>query len=151
MEQEELGANDVTFLSLLYACGHCGKDLSSWILWSKKYGLHLKLEHYTCAVDLLGRSGCLEEAEAMIRSLPVKADAIIWKTLLSAHDSASYVLLSNIHASALRWHDLSEQWEIDLYLKELTSELKLHGYVPDTGSVLHDMNNEEKEYNLGTP
>ena len=210
MEQEELEANDVTFLSLLYACSHCGlkeKGMEFFDLMLNKYGLKPKLEHYTCVVDLLGRSGCLEEAEAMIRSMPIKADAIIWKTLLSAckihknadmakrvadevirlypQESAPYVLLSNIHASAKRWQDVSEvrkamrdrkikkepgiSWlevknqvyqfcigdkshpksmEIDLYLKELTSEMKLRGYVPDTAAVLHDMDNEEKEYNL---
>ncbi|XP_004305453.1 PREDICTED: pentatricopeptide repeat-containing protein At2g41080-like [Fragaria vesca subsp. vesca] len=210
MEQEGFEANDVTFLSLLYACSHCGmkeKGLELFDLMVQKYGLIPKLEHYTCVVDLLGRSGCLEEAEAMIRSMPVKADAIIWITLLSAckihknadmarrigqdvlrqnpEDSALYVLLSNIHASAKRWEAVSEvrtamrdrkvkkepgiSWleiknkvyqfrmgdnshpqymAIDLYLKELRSEMKLHGYVPDTGSVLHDMDNEEKEYDL---
>ncbi|PON69354.1 DYW domain containing protein [Parasponia andersonii] len=210
MEQEGVEANDVTFLSLFYACSHCGlKDegVEFFDLMVEKYGLKPRLEHYTCMVDLLGRSGCLKEAEAMIRLMPVKADAIIWKTLLSAckkhknadmatraaeevlrvdpHDSASYVLLSNIHASAKRWKDVSEvrktmrdkkvkkepgiSWleiknqvhqfsvgdkshpksmEIDLYLNELTAEMKLCGYVPDTGSVLHDMDIEEKEYNL---
>ncbi|WRX13633.1 Pentatricopeptide repeat - like 10 [Theobroma cacao] len=210
IEQEELGPNDVTFLSLLYACSHCGfkdKGLEFFNLMTEKYGVKPRLEHYTCVVDLLGRFGGLDEAEAMIRSIPMKADAIIWKTLLSAckihknadmarriaeevlkldpQDSASYVLLSNIHASAERWQDVSEvrkamrdkgvkkepgiSWleiknqvhqfsmgdkshpqseEIDIYLKELTAEMKLHGYVPDTGSVLHDMANEEKEYNL---
>ena len=210
MEQEGVEANDVTFLSLLYACSHCGlkeKGMKFFDLMVEKYGLKPKLEHYTCIVDLLGRSGCLEEAEAIIRSMPLKADAIIWKTLLSAckihknadmasrvagevlminpQDSASYVLLSNIHASAKRWKDVSEvrktmmyknvkkepgiSWleiknqvhqfcmgdkshpksmEIDLYLNELTSEMKLRGYAPDTGSVLHDMDVEEKEYSL---
>ncbi|XP_028067869.1 pentatricopeptide repeat-containing protein At2g41080-like [Camellia sinensis] len=134
-------------------------------------------------------------------------DAIIWKTLLSAckihenadiskriaeevlrldpQDSAPYVLLLNVQASAKRWQDVSEvrkvmrdrrvkkepgiSWfevknqvhqfcvgdkfhpqsmQIDMYLKELTWEMKLTGYVPDTGSVLHDMDAEEKEYNL---
>ncbi|XP_062143709.1 pentatricopeptide repeat-containing protein At2g41080 [Alnus glutinosa] len=210
MELEELEVNDVTFLNLLYACGHCGlkdKGIEFFDVMVKKYGLKPRLEHYTCVVDLLGRSGCLEEAEAMIRSMPIKPDAIIWKTLLSAckiHknadmakriseevmrlyplESAPYVLLSNIHASAKRWQDVSEvrkamrdmkvkkepaiSWlevknevhqfytgdksnpqsvQIDLYLKELISEMKLRGYVPDTGAVLHDMDNEEKEYNL---
>ena len=210
MEQEELEANDVTFLSLLYACSHCGlkeKGIDFFDTMVKEYGLKPSLAHYTCVVDLLGRSGCLEEAEDMIRSMPIKADAIIWKTLLSAckihknadmakriaeevirvypQDSAPYVLLSNIHASAKRWQDVSEvrkamrdrkikkepgiSWlevknqiyqfcigdkshpksvEIDLYLKELTLEMKLRGYVPDTAAVLHDMDNEEKEYNL---
>lgn len=210
MEQEGLEPNDVTFLSLLYACSHCGlkeKGIQFFDLMVEKYGLKPRLEHYTCVVDLLGRSGCLEEAKAMIRSMPVKADAIIWKTLLSAckihknsdmasriagevlrldpQDSASYVLLSNIHASARRWEEVSNvrksmrdrnvkkepgvSWleiknqihqfcmsdkshpkslEIDLYLKELTAEMKLRGYEPEIGSVLHDMDIEEKEYEL---
>ncbi|KAA8526250.1 hypothetical protein F0562_008547 [Nyssa sinensis] len=196
MEREGLEANDVTFLSLLYACSHCGlknKGIEYFTVMVEKYGLEPRLEHYTCVVDLLGRSGCLDEAEAFIRSMPVKADAIIWKTLLSAckihknadmakriaeevlridpEDSASYVLLSNIQASAKRWQDVSDvrkamrdrrvkkepgiSWleirdqvhqfcisdkshpqsmEIDRYLKELTFEMKLCGYVPDTGS-----------------
>ncbi|KHN28947.1 Pentatricopeptide repeat-containing protein [Glycine soja] len=207
MEQENLPGNEITFLSLLYACSHCGlkdKGLGLFDMMVKKYGLKARLQHYTCLVDLLGRSGCLEEAEAMIRSMPVKADAIIWKTLLSAckihknaeiarrvadevlridpQDSASYVLLANIYSSANRWQNVSEvrramkdkmvkkepgiSWvevknqvhqfhmgdechpkhvEINQYLEELTSEIKRQGYVPDTSSVLHDMDNEEKE------
>lgn len=210
MDQEGLEANDVTFLSLLYACSHCGlkdKGIEIFDTMVEKYKLEPRLEHYTCVVDLLGRSGRLEEAESFIRTVTVKADTIIWKTLLSAckihknadmakriaeevlridpHDSASYVLLSNTQASAKRWKDVSKvrkamrdrsvrkepgiSWfevknqvhqfctgdeshpqlmEIDLYLKELTWEMKLRGYVPDTGSVLHDMEAEEKENNL---
>ncbi|GAB4824852.1 hypothetical protein Ancab_007721 [Ancistrocladus abbreviatus] len=210
MEEEGLEANDVTFLSLLYACSHSGlkdRGMEFFDMMVNRYGLNPRLEHYTCMVDLLGRSGCLLEAEDMIRSMSLKADSIIWKTLLSAckihknadmakriaqevlridpQDSASYVLLSNIHASAKRWDEVSSvrkamkdrrvkkepgiswfefknevhqfimgdnshpKWEeIDSYLKELMSELKKRGYVPDTGSVLHDMEVEEKEYNL---
>ncbi|CAL5342801.1 unnamed protein product [Camellia sinensis] len=210
MDQVGLDANDVTFLSLLYACSHCGlkdKGLQFFNLMIEKYGLEPQLEHYTCVVDLLGRSGRLEEAEGFIRTMPVKKDAIIWKTLLSAckihknadiakriaeevlrfdpQDSAPYVLLSNIQASAKRWQYVSEvrkvtrdrrvqkepgigwfevknqvhqfcmgdkshpqSMEIDMYLKEITWEMKLLGYVPDTGSVLHDMDAEEKEHNL---
>ncbi|KAL1818005.1 hypothetical protein ACET3Z_020579 [Daucus carota] len=210
MEQKGLEANDITFLSLLYACSHCGlKDNGVAFLNSmkEKYGLEPHVEHYTCMVDLLGRSGRLEEAEAFVRSMPVKADAVIWKTLLAAcktyknadmakriagevlsldpHDAASYVLLSSIQASEKRWQDVSDlrkamrdrkvkkepgvSWfelknrvhqfctgdkshpqlmEIDAYLEELTAELKLRGYIPDMSSVLHDMDLEEKEYNL---
>ncbi|RAL41640.1 unnamed protein product [Cuscuta campestris] len=210
MEQIGLEANNVTFLSVLYACSHCGlkdKGLEIFNSMVEKHKLVPQLEHYTCVVDLLGRSGRLEEAEAFIKSMPIKADAIIWKTLLSAckthknadmaekiatevlkidpQDSASYVLLSHTQASTKRWKEVSEVWramkergvkkepgvswmelknqihqfvmgskshphceEIESYLKELTAELKLSGYVPDTGSVMHDMDMEEKEYNL---
>ncbi|GJN17129.1 hypothetical protein PR202_gb04172 [Eleusine coracana subsp. coracana] len=99
-------------------------------LMTKTYGLQPSVKHYTCIVDLLGRSGCLNEAEALILSMPVCPDGVIWKTLLSAcktqknfdmaervathvieldpHDSASYVLLSNIRATSNRWEDVSE-------------------------------------------
>ncbi|CAM8905953.1 unnamed protein product [Rhodiola kirilowii] len=132
LEKEAIEVNDVTFLSLLYACSHCGlkqQGLKFFNMMIEKYHLKPRVQHYTCVVDLLGRSGCLEEAEARIRSLPVKADSVIWKTLLSAcklhkneeiakraaeeiigldpSDSVSYVTLSNIHASAQRWEEVS--------------------------------------------
>ncbi|XP_071735903.1 pentatricopeptide repeat-containing protein At2g41080-like [Rutidosis leptorrhynchoides] len=212
MEIEKLEANDITFVNLLYACSHCGlKDegIKIFSLMTDKYNLQPQLKHYTCLVDLLGRSGRLEEAESVIRSMPVnvKADSIIWKTLLSAcrlhknadvakriaeevirmdpHDSASYVLLSNVQASAKQWQNVSNfrkamrdmrvkkepgvSWfemksevhqfcmndkshpdyeNIVLYLKKLMEELKLSGYKPDYGSILHDMDVEEKEDDL---
>jgi pentatricopeptide repeat protein len=125
--------NEVTFLSLLYACSHSGlKDegMSCFELMTNTYGLQPSVKHYTCIVDLLGRSGCLNEAEDLILSMPVQPDGVIWKTLLSAckiqknfdmaeriaervieldpHDSASYVLLSNIRATSSRWEDVSK-------------------------------------------
>lgn len=209
MQIEKIEVNEVTFLSLLYACSHCGLKDKGMELFSmmEKYDLKRTIEHYTCIADLLGRSGCLDEAEDMIRTMPVKADAVIWKTLLSAckihknadmaarvaeevlkinpQDSASYVLLANTHASARRWHEVSKvrksmkegnvkkepglSWveiknqvhefcmsnkshpsasQIDAYLKDLMEEMKLRGYRPDIYSVLHDMDDEEKEYSL---
>ncbi|XP_068644925.1 pentatricopeptide repeat-containing protein At2g41080 [Aristolochia californica] len=210
MEREGMEPNDVTFLGLLYACSHSGlkeEGTRFFRLMTEKYDVTPRLEHYTCLVDLLGRSGCLDEAEQLIRSMPVKPDGVIWKTLLSAckihrnaeiakrvtgevlkldpRDSAPYVLLSNINALAERWVDVSDvreamrdrnvkkepgiswlevknqvyqfcmgdrshpKWEeINRYLEELVAEMKGHGYVPDMTSVLHDMEEEEKEQTL---
>ncbi|KAI8008535.1 Pentatricopeptide repeat-containing protein [Camellia lanceoleosa] len=182
MDQVRLDANDVTVLSLLYACNHCGlkdKGLQFFNLMIEKYGLEPRLENYTCVVDLLGWSGCLEEAEDIAKRI---AEEVL---RLDPQDSTPYVLLSNIQASALRWQDVSEvrkvmrdrrvkkelgiSWfevknqvhqfcmrdkshpqsmEIDIYLKELTWEIKLQGYVPGNDSVLHDMDAEEKDHNL---
>jgi len=125
--------NEVTFLTLLYACSHSGlKDegMSCFELMTNTCGLKPSVKHYTCIVDLLGRSGCLNEAEDLILSMPVQPDGVIWKTLLSAckiqknfdmaeriaervieldpYDSASYVLLSNIRAASSRWEDVSK-------------------------------------------
>lgn len=125
--------SEVSFLSLLYACCHSGlKDegLGYLELMKKKYGFQPSLKHYTCIVDLLGRAGHLDDAEALIKSMNVEADGVIWKTLLFAcnihknsemmervaehvlrldpEDSASYVLISNARAAASRWRDVSE-------------------------------------------
>lgn len=48
------------------------------------------IKHYGCMVDLLGRAGRLKEAEELIRRMPMKADFVIWGTLLAAcrmHDN----------------------------------------------------------------
>ncbi|KAL6503474.1 hypothetical protein OROGR_025397 [Orobanche gracilis] len=129
MDLDGIEENEVTFLSLFYACSHCGlkeEGLEFLHLMVEKHGLGPRAKHYTCIVDLMGRAGRSEEAEGLIRSMPVAPDAITWKTLLSAckvhkdtdmakriaeeimkidpYDSASYVLLSNTEASAERWH-----------------------------------------------
>lgn len=133
MMNEGAEPNEITFLTLLYACSHSGlKDegMEFFERMTKDYGLQPSVKHYTCIVDLLGRSGCLDEAEALILSMPMRPDAVIWKTLLSAckiqknfdmaeriaervveldpRDSAPYVLLSNIRATSRRWGDVSE-------------------------------------------
>ncbi|CAN0878740.1 Pentatricopeptide repeat-containing protein At2g41080 [Linum grandiflorum] len=213
MQGNGLEPNEVTFLSLLYACSHCGlkeKGMQFFQEMEERFGMTPSVQHYTCMVDLLGRSGQLKQAEDMIRSMPVKVkpDAAIWKTLLSAckihkdadmaeriaeevlklqpEDAASYVLLANAKASARRWNEVSEVWKemrrknvkkepgvswlevknqvhqfcmadkyhpesekIESYLMELIEEIKeKKRYVPDVGSVLHDMCVDEKEYNL---
>ncbi|KAL6207680.1 hypothetical protein ACLB2K_018634 [Fragaria x ananassa] len=43
----------------------------------KNFGLIPKIEHYGCMVDLLGRAGCLEEAEKLIKSMPYDVNGII--------------------------------------------------------------------------
>jgi pentatricopeptide repeat protein len=93
------------------------------------YNVEPDIKHYGCMIDLLGRSGLLEEAEEMIRSMPMEADVVIWGTLLAAcrtHGNVNIgeraaenlarvapshgggkVLLSNIYANAGRWEDVS--------------------------------------------
>lgn len=91
------------------------------------YGVEPNIKHYGCMVDLLGKAGRLAEAEKLIRGMPMKADVVIWGTLLAAcrihgnvevgewaaeslgrvepSHGGSRVLLSNIYADAGRWED----------------------------------------------
>lgn len=80
--------DEVTFLGVLTACSHAGLVAEGRRIFDsmeRKYGVTPRADHYACLVDLLGRGGHLEEAEALVRKgLPFEPDGVIWATLLSA-------------------------------------------------------------------
>lgn len=133
MQLENVKPNHSTFVSVLQACAHIGhveKGLHYFNSMQRDYGLHPKLEHYSCMVDIIGRSGQVREALRIIEEMPYEADAVVWKTLLSLskvhgdvevaekaagcilqldpQDSAAYVLLSNIYADSGMWNEMSK-------------------------------------------
>lgn len=128
----EVAPNELMLLSVLFACSHCGlvdRGIRYFNSMEKVYGIKPKGKHYTCIVDLLSRSGHLNEAEEFIRTMPFQPEANAFTALLSGcnkykdakmaertskklcklreKNSAGYVLLSNIYASAGRWIDVS--------------------------------------------
>ncbi|GMN39002.1 hypothetical protein TIFTF001_008225 [Ficus carica] len=128
MKRHDLMPSHITFVGVLSACSHVGfvnEGLGYFDSMSKEYGLVPKPEHYVCVVDLLGRAGLLSDAKEFVEKMPIKPDAMVWRTLLSActvhknteigefaachllelepDDSATYVLLSNMYAVAGKW------------------------------------------------
>ena len=118
----------MTFLSLLSACSHSGLVSEARELFdcmTKTFRLAPDLGHYTCMVDVLGRSGNLEEALQVIIDMNVKPDGRIWGALLTScrmhsnsklasfaaqklvelePDNVGYhVVFSNVHAGSGRW------------------------------------------------
>ncbi|CAB4264594.1 unnamed protein product [Prunus armeniaca] len=96
MEEEGCQPNEVTFLAVLSACSHGGlvtEGVRCFEIMVCQYGFVPKVEHYGCMVDLLGRSGLLEEAHTLIESLPIKSDVTAWRALLSACRVYGYVSL----------------------------------------------------------
>ncbi|KAK7260285.1 hypothetical protein RIF29_26213 [Crotalaria pallida] len=202
--------NEVTFVGLIYACSHVGlvskgRDLFKSMV--EQYRIKPSLQHYTCLLDLYSRSGHLDDAENLLRTMPVYPDEPTWAALLSAckrHgkndmairvadnllnskpvDPSTYILLSNIYAGAGMWENVSKvrklmmvtevkrvpgyscidlgkeshifcagetshpmKDEITSLLTKLDEEMRKRGYVPDTSSVLHDMDQQEKERQL---
>ncbi|KAK3142867.1 hypothetical protein QOZ80_4BG0352850 [Eleusine coracana subsp. coracana] len=128
MLKEGVRPNGVTFLSLLSACSHSGLVSEARGLFdcmTRKFGISPELGHYTCMVDVLGRSGNLEEAVKVIRDMKVKPDGRIWGAVLAScrthsnskiayfaaqklmelePDNVGYhVVLSNVQAGDGRW------------------------------------------------
>ncbi|KAG6472061.1 pentatricopeptide repeat-containing protein At5g66520-like [Zingiber officinale] len=132
MISQGIQPNEITFVGVLSACGHIGLVTEGWAHFNSMEGVYCvlpKIEHYGCMVDLLGRAGQLEEAIGVIKDMPFKPDAVIWRALLNAcrihknvelaeeatknlvlldpYVDGHYVLLSNIYAQANMWDGVS--------------------------------------------
>ncbi|XP_030521129.2 putative pentatricopeptide repeat-containing protein At3g01580 isoform X2 [Rhodamnia argentea] len=131
MLEDGMKPNSATFVSILSACSHCGLIEEGLLLYNsmfRKFKVKPELIHYGCVVDLLGRGGHLDEALNFVNSMPIEADALVWRALLSAcqvhsntklvklvfekivelepTNEGNYVLLSNIYAAAGVWSDV---------------------------------------------
>ncbi|KAG0512445.1 hypothetical protein BDA96_10G013900 [Sorghum bicolor] len=79
--------NGVVLLGVLSACCHAGlvdEGLRHLGAMEDAYGVAPGVEHYGCAVDMLGRAGRLDEAEALVAAMPVPPDALVRGSLLAA-------------------------------------------------------------------
>lgn len=86
MLKQGLMPNEVTFVSILSACSHCGLVDEGWKWFHSmkgKFGISSTLAHYTCIVDLLGRQGRVEEALEFVNTMPMEPDITVWGALLS--------------------------------------------------------------------
>lgn len=122
--------NSMTFTSALSACSHSGlvdEGLEIFQRMTQDYCLIPRMEHFTCIVDLLTRSGRLEEAVDFIMRMHVEPGKHIWGSLLTAalahqkldigilasenlvqlepENAGHYVTLSNMYTRAGRSDD----------------------------------------------
>lgn len=127
---DHIDPDDVTYLAVLLACSHCGLAQEGQEYFSRlcdDHTIKVRVEHYACMVDLLGRAGRLKEAKNLIYSMPLKPNAGIWQALLSAcrvhgdlelgrevgdvllrldsDNPVNYVMMSNIYADAGYWNE----------------------------------------------
>ncbi|CAL9203871.1 unnamed protein product [Musa hybrid cultivar] len=210
MRKSGLKPDPVAFISILSACNHSGllnEGKYYFKCMTECYHFVPRIKHYACMVDLLGRSGHVDEAYDFILKMPIKPNERVWGALLGAcrvhsnmeigvaaadhlfklvpEQSGYYVLLSNIYARAGRWEDVMsvrnfmtnkgikklpgcsnvELWnkvhtfhigdrshpqskEIYEKLDVLMRRLKELGYVTETETALHDVEEEDKEGHL---
>ena len=168
MKEADVEPNDVTFIGALSACSHVGLVEEGQALFqsmSIDFGIEPTIEHYGCMVDILGRAGLIDEAYEFIKNMPVKPNAVVWRTLLAscrAHKNVSvgeecfrqitqleaahsgdYILLSNTYASAGRSEDAmrvrSQMREMGIKKSPGCSLIELEG-------VVHEFFSEDDEH-----
>ncbi|KAL5725929.1 hypothetical protein ACHQM5_009013 [Ranunculus cassubicifolius] len=133
MLEEGLIPDNVAFTVVFIACSRAAlveEGLHYFRMMIDEYSMVPSPDHYACMVDLLGRSGQIEAAYELIKSMPVKPHAGAWGALLGAcklhgnvklgkivadhlfeiepQHAGNYVQLSSIYADANRWSDSSE-------------------------------------------
>ncbi|RAL45212.1 hypothetical protein DM860_014622 [Cuscuta australis] len=135
MKAEGQPPDHVTFVGVLSACSHIGlvdQGFDYFELMKSDYHLAPQIEHFSCMVDLLGRAGELGKIESFIQRMPIRPNALIWRTVLGAcsrvgsrkkdlgrkaaqmlmelepQNAVNYVLLANMHASGGKWEDVAE-------------------------------------------
>ncbi|EPS65402.1 hypothetical protein M569_09375 [Genlisea aurea] len=89
METRKLNPDPYTFLAILTALCNASMaaETQTWLEAMKsQYAMEPHIQHYTCLVAALARSGRSEEAENLVLSMPHEPDAAVWRTLLSAED-----------------------------------------------------------------
>lgn len=141
MQSKESGvkADGLAYLAALSACSHAGLVHEGKMLFdqaSKDKDVSLKVEHYGCYVDLLGRGGEIEAAYDVLCRMPMKASPRILSSLVSAcrlygrldiaesvanilvriepENAANHTLLSMVYAESDKW---SEVEEVRRYMK----------------------------------
>ncbi|KDP23280.1 hypothetical protein JCGZ_23113 [Jatropha curcas] len=132
MQETESKPDKLTFVGVLSACSSAGLlDTGQAYFKSmvEDYGIEPCMEHYTCMVWLLGRSGHLDKAVKLIEQIPVEPSVTVWRALLGAcvihndvelgrisaervlqidpQDEASHVLVANMYATARCWENVA--------------------------------------------
>ncbi|KAL4360633.1 hypothetical protein GQ457_04G033350 [Hibiscus cannabinus] len=130
MVQAGVKPNEVTFTSVLHACSHAGlvdEGLNLFNFMLRNDQISPKTDHYTCIVDLLGRSGRPDEAYDIIRTMPFAPGHAVWGALLGAcvihenvelgeiaakrlfelepENTGNYVLMAKLYSAVGRWED----------------------------------------------
>ncbi|KAL4644156.1 hypothetical protein ACB092_02G143600 [Castanea dentata] len=159
MKGTNVRPNSVTFTSVLCACSHSGlveEGCQYFNSMSLEYGITPQIEHYGCMVDLFCRAGLVLRAHKFIQKMPIKPNAVLWRTLLGAckthgykelsesitrevlelepHSAENYVLVSNVYASLGRWSSVSK---VRSQMKHKKAK-KQHGWSSiEMGFVVH--------------
>ncbi|XP_056158252.1 pentatricopeptide repeat-containing protein At2g20540-like isoform X2 [Syzygium oleosum] len=157
--------DDMLFLAVLTACSHAGFVYEGLCIFEQMkgaYGIEPKLEHYSCLVDLLSRSGQLDSAREVIKSMPMTPNcAALWGSLLlacrthrdvmlaevavkklvelKADDCGTYILLSNIYADMGLQEESLRVWKL----------MKNRSMEKETGKSSIEVNGIIKEFVSG--
>ncbi|XP_073108306.1 pentatricopeptide repeat-containing protein At5g66520-like [Elaeis guineensis] len=133
MREVGVRPNEITFTGVLSACCHAGlieEGQRYFCSMVQEFGYKPQIHHYGCMVDLFAKAGRLEDAYAIIESMRMEPNIIVWTCFLAAckeyknfeiaekgiekvlsmtipdEDGGVYTLISDLYALGHRWNDV---------------------------------------------
>ncbi|KAL6618674.1 hypothetical protein ACP70R_033813 [Stipagrostis hirtigluma subsp. patula] len=165
-----------TFVLVLNACANSEAIEEAFLYFdamSRDHGIEPGVEHYVGIIEVLGKSGHLNEAVEYIEKLPFEPNAMVWESLLNLarmngdidlEDRAEELLVSldpskenpkklptpppkrRLGINMLDGRNKLAEYRLPPKIeKKVVNEQR---YVPDTRYVLHDIDQEAKEQAL---
>lgn len=104
MKQEGVLPDRTTLTAVIKACGLKGKVSEAKDIFynmTHDYNITPDLDHYAAMVDVLGRSGRLQEAYEFIDEMPFIPNLAVWEALITAATVHRNVRLANLAAREL--------------------------------------------------
>ncbi|XP_004495254.1 pentatricopeptide repeat-containing protein At2g29760, chloroplastic-like [Cicer arietinum] len=133
MLQQGIKPDMITVVGVLSSCSKSGlvdEGISIYKSLTTKYEMKPTVEICACVVDMLGRSGQLDQALEFIKEMPIDPGPSVWGSLLTAsvihgnsttrdmaykcllelepENPSNYISLSNTYASYRRWDVVTE-------------------------------------------
>ncbi|KAK7854238.1 putative pentatricopeptide repeat-containing protein [Quercus suber] len=113
MQDMKCKPNKLTFVGVLSACSNAGlldQGQAYFNSMVQDYGIEPCIEHYTCLVWLLGRSGHLDKAFKLIEEIPFEPSVMVWRALLGLVLSIMMLsLVEFLHSVSLKWNPKMKQ------------------------------------------
>ncbi|KAH6819667.1 hypothetical protein C2S51_003270 [Perilla frutescens var. frutescens] len=128
MRDSGLSPDESTLVSVLCACSHAGlvqQGLQIFDQMAEVWNLIPSSKHYACVIDLLSRSGRVNDAYSLMKRMHLQPGVEMYSSLLTAckihmkfelgdeisreliqlkpNDAGHYILLSNMYALAGNW------------------------------------------------
>ncbi|KAK3137842.1 hypothetical protein QOZ80_5AG0361190 [Eleusine coracana subsp. coracana] len=174
--KESMAPTSHTFVLVLNACANSEAIEEAFLYFdamSRDHGIEPAVEHYVGIIEVLGKSGHLNEALEYIEKLPFEPNAMVWESLLNLarmngdidlEDRTEELLVSldpskenpkklptpppkrRLGINMLDGRNKLAEYRLPPKIeKKVVNEQR---YVPDTRYVLHDIDQEAKEQAL---
>jgi pentatricopeptide repeat protein len=86
-QKQGIKPTQISFVDILSACSHSGlvdEGCEFFSSMMNEFSIIPTATHYSCLLDLLGRSGQLNKAESILATIPIQPERVLWITMFSA-------------------------------------------------------------------